>query len=653
MPVDVRPLVGRAEPLEAIEAALAAARRPPLIALVGEPGIGKTRLLAELAARAGGRGCLVLGGRASEFEDDLPFGAFIDALDDHVRGLGPRRLAGLEPDELAELAAIFPAIEAPAGVVATALGGERFRAHRALRALLEGLAAGRPLVVALDDVHWADQASAEALAHLLRNPPNARVLVAVAYRPAQLGRRLRAALAAGEQDGRVRTIALGPLAAREADELLGAGIARERRETIYAESGGNPFYLEQLARVAADRGRAGIAGGAHEGGVPRAVVAAIERELAALPADSRALLQGAAVAGDPFELDLALAAAALDEQAALPALDRLIETGLARATSAPRRFTLRHPLVRRAVYESAGPGWRLGAHERLVALQRARDAPAAELAHHVEASARPGDERAVALLARAGQAHSAHAPALAARRYAAALRLLPQGHQHAGRRLELLLPLAASLVASGGLSEGRGALLEALELLPAEAAGERVRVEASCAAVEHLIGLHAYAHSRLVSAFEALPERRSAEGACPAGRRRTSSCQRCRGVSPVPAAEAGCRVRRRPDRQNVGLCERAARSPCARPSQATGTCSPRTYGPRSRAYRPRRRAPAAPRPDCGSRRRRRGSAPEVAAVRRAGTGRGDLARRGPGAARRHLSHSLASARVEPGVQRWR
>ena len=159
--------------------------RPGAIALSGEPGIGKTRLLREVAARAEARGHLVLYGSASELEHDLPFSVFVDALDEYLPGLEPKRLAVLEDQVQAELAQIFPSLWALAGGHQVALQHERYRTHRAVRELLEGLARPAPLVLVLDDVHWADSASVELLGALLRRPPATAVLIAVAVRPHQ------------------------------------------------------------------------------------------------------------------------------------------------------------------------------------------------------------------------------------------------------------------------------------------------------------------------------------------------------------------------------------------------------------------------------------------------------------------------------------
>src|SRR3954454_5326467 len=278
------------------------------LAFSGEPGIGKTRLLRELRTRTEARGHLWLAGGAAELERELPFGVWVDALADHGTALGVERLERLVGDHVGELAAVMPGLGgAPAG-----LQDERYRTHRAVRALLEALALRRPVVLALDDLHWADEASLELVAHLLRHPPKAPLLLALAFRPAPVRALLAGALATGERDGTVTEHPLDALSRSDADSLLGEGVPGPVREAIFAEGGGNPFFLEQLAREhAAGRRDGSVGAGAGAGGVPRAVARALAMEIAALSEPGRLLAQGAAVAGDPVDLDLAIDAAGL------------------------------------------------------------------------------------------------------------------------------------------------------------------------------------------------------------------------------------------------------------------------------------------------------------------------------------------------------
>ena len=449
------PLVGRVREREAIEAALQGLPGSPggVVAIDGEPGIGKSRLLAHLVAAAVANRCTVLGARASEFERDLPYALWSEALDDDV-----------------------------------AAGADRHGTHRALRARLEGLATPRPAVLWMDDVQWGDPESIDALAALVRRPPAAPVLIALAAREGQIPAAVAAALAGAQ---RVTALRLAPLTAAEAAELVGPPAG-----ALYPHTGGNPFYLEQLARFPP---APEVVAAPHDGPVPPAVAAALAAELASLAPEPRRLLDAAAVAGDPFEPSLAAAVAELAEPVALQALDELLLRGLVRA-GAPRRFAFRHPVVRNAVYVAAGGGWRLGAHARAAAELERRGAGAVTLAHHVEHAARPGDEDAIELLSAAATELQAWAPATAARFHATALRLLPDDQRE--RRTATRRHLADAQAAAGDPAGARATLGGALATAgPAD----RLGLAIALANLEWWLGGHEEARRRLHVALVDLP----------------------------------------------------------------------------------------------------------------------------------------------------
>ncbi|HEY8584850.1 MAG TPA: LuxR C-terminal-related transcriptional regulator, partial [Capillimicrobium sp.] len=217
----------------------------------------------------------------------------------------------------------------------------------------------------------------------------------------------------------------------------------------------------------------------------------------ALGPASRALLDGAAVVGDPFEPALAAAAAGLGEDA-LVALDTLVAADLVRPDGLAFRF--RHPLVRQTLHAAAPPAWRAGAHARVAAALAARGAAPAVLAPHVEASAEVGDADAAATLAAAAAATSASAPATAARWFDAALRLLPA--PDAETRLALLASRTQALGAAGQPADAHAVLLELLDAL--DDGPLRVELVAATAAVEHLLGRHGDARARLDDALATL-----------------------------------------------------------------------------------------------------------------------------------------------------
>ena len=497
-PGSVDPLVGRAREREALAAALSSARAGGGIVLIeGEPGIGKSRLLLELQRLGSEAGGVVLSARASEFERDLPYAVWSDAIDRHLRELGERRVRLLGLVDPMTLAVVAPSMgsQGPGGPV-----GDRHRVHRALRDLLERLAAARLVVLCLDDVHWADADSGEALAALVRRPPAARVLIAVAGREGRLPMALGRAMAAAMSEDRVARIVLGPLSSAEAGELIGSDPA-----AIFTLSGGNPFYLKQLARVPSPGVDGGVAG---EGVVPAAVAASLASELGELSSPARLLLESAAVVGDPFEPDLAAEVAQLTETAALQTLDDLLGRALVRPAEEPRRFAFRHPLVRHAVYAAAAGGWRLAAHARAAQALTRRGAGVIAVAFHVEHSAHAGDEAAIAVLVEAADAARAWAPATASRFCAAVLRLLPVGPGDRERRARMQAALADAQSAAGDPAAARATLAEALRVAEGE---QRLGLTVAATYADLWLGRPQDARRRLQVTLRDLPAEPSRE----------------------------------------------------------------------------------------------------------------------------------------------
>src|SRR6266508_4478790 len=291
-------LVGRTAELSVVEDLIRALRggQGGALFLAGEPGIGKTALVGEILERSRQRGCLTLSGRAAEFGLEVPFAVFTDALEHHLRSSPETGVESLQDDQLALLAIVFPLLASrTAGGHVTAQPDERHRLLRAMRALLDSLASRQPLVLALDDLHWADGASIDLLCHLLHTGFDNPVFLLLASRPAQSQSRLLTALEGAERHGVSRRIELAPLSPAEAEELMGPEI---------------------------------------DAGLRRA-----------LSAPARTLLQGAAVLGEPFEPELAADTAGIEASEALDALDSLLDSDLIRAAEVPRRFRFRHPIV--------------------------------------------------------------------------------------------------------------------------------------------------------------------------------------------------------------------------------------------------------------------------------------------------------------------
>jgi len=502
--------VGRDAELRAIDDLLgrAGSGASTVVVIWGEPGIGKTSLIHEALARSAERHFTTLSGRAAEFEQDLPFAVFTEALERHVSSLDIDRLALDEHRHLASLRSVLPSLGAP-GLGAPVESGPHERHHvlRALHALLEALAAERPIVLALDDLHWADPASIDLLCRLLHRGIAHPSLLLLALRPGQAEARLRTALWEAERHGLVSWRELHPLSSAESEKLLGGIGDGDLRKLIYRESGGNPLYLEQLAVASAFQASAPDDDGeAPAKGVPAPVSAAIRAEAEALSAPARTLLEGAAVAGDPFEHALATEAAGMSGGDALGALDELVDSGLIRATDAPRRFRFRHPIVRRAVYQAAGAGWRLGSHRRVAAALETRGSPASARASHVERSAEFGDRAAVAVLTEAGDETMHHAPVSAARWFEAASRLIPADEENLEHRLRLAGQRATALGIAGRIDEGLEALSEFLALSPTDPTELRLRAAVFAAIFNELLGSQDTGRRILLEELTRLPD---------------------------------------------------------------------------------------------------------------------------------------------------
>ena len=510
-------LLGRESELAALDRLLEALATGEggVLWITGEPGIGKTALVTEALERSDGRGYMALSGRAAEYEQDVPFGVFVDGLEPRLELLAEDDPGLLENGELELAAGVFPSLASlDDGRKGIGEQDERHHLLRSMRRLLNRLASTQPLVLALDDLHWADGASVDLLCHLLHRPFEEPVLLLLASRPGQTPPRCLTAIEDAERRDLGRRMELTPLSVAEADELLGDALEPSLREALYRESEGNPFYLEQLAAGArhdittppGDREPA-------EGGVPAAVTAAIRGELAMLSPEAAAVLRAAAVLGDPFEPDLLADTAPATESDALEALDELLDRDLVRPSGAPREFRFRHPIVRRAVHETAGSGWLLAAHGRASAALEERGDPAALRAHHVERSARLGDDAAIDTLTEAGQEVARRAPASAAHWFEAALRLLPESARNLERRLELLGQRAAMLGLAGHFEEAREALGIFLDRSPQDGSSSRVAGAVLAAILDEQHGNHDVARGLLLDELSSLPDRDSPEAA--------------------------------------------------------------------------------------------------------------------------------------------
>ncbi|MDQ0833419.1 DNA-binding NarL/FixJ family response regulator [Streptomyces achromogenes] len=484
-------LVGRTAELARLDALLAGPDLPDAPAVVdiaGEPGIGKSRLLGEICARARRHGLTVLRGRATEYEQHVPFQAFTDALAD----VDPRVVAA-DPG-LPELEWVLHGIrQAAPGGTSDPGAVARFGPHRAISAFLTRLGE-RGVVLAVDDLHWADPASRELVDHLIRHPARGRVLLVVARRARQTPTSLTAALARGTGSGDVLHLALGPLPEEESIRTLAADVPGREAKQLYAASEGNPFYL--LALLHAYRGGARLPSvltqpdATDAVGVPHGLAVLLLDELTALTGPQRRVAEAVAALGAHATPAMVTAAIGLppgeptevtEQIRALAARDVL--------RAAPGgRWVLRHPLVRALVYENIAPGRRARLHRRAARALARSGAPATERAHHVARSMTGWDADAAAVLEESAAQCASTAPATAAHLLHVVLAHLPDTPEHERRRGELVLARARALGVSGGLRESRDLLHHLIETSGKDLLPLRTEAVAWCAVMERHLG---------------------------------------------------------------------------------------------------------------------------------------------------------------------
>jgi DNA-binding CsgD family transcriptional regulator/tetratricopeptide (TPR) repeat protein len=350
-------LVGRQAELGLLEQALTSAGegRPTLVMVAGEAGVGKTRLLDELARQGRDRGFMMLAGTCIDMgEGVLPLGPIAEALRDLRQTVGDDATRGLLGDALSTLAPLLPGL-APDPPAAPPL---RAAVLEHLRMLVERLSDRGPVGIIIEDLHWSDPSSRDALSYIARGLRSGPVLMAWSYRADELHRRhpLVPFLAETERSTRPVRIDLGPLCESEVGQLM----AEVRREhggeeevaRLFARSGGNPFFVEELL-YAGDDDR-----------LPAGLQAVVAARLAALPGDAQEVLRAAAVIG-ATDIDEETLEALLDlgPVEIRDALRQLVDTHVLRASG--DGYAFRHALLQEAAYAELLPGERIARHERV------------------------------------------------------------------------------------------------------------------------------------------------------------------------------------------------------------------------------------------------------------------------------------------------
>ena len=494
------PFVGRRDELARLAEQLDAARSGlgGLAVLVGEPGIGKTRLLEEFAAAARASGALVLQGRCFDGQRSRAFGPFAEAIAAYAEAVPASALrqdlastANVLGPIAPELYRSLPEVPAPLKLAPEA---ERQRLFDAVAKLFIAASRRAPVVVVLDDLHWADGGTLALLLHLAHIVPRQRMLLLGAYRDVEVDRRapLADTLAEVRRELDPERLVLEGLDRRALGELLAAlvaaGASASFVEDLATETAGNPFFVRQLLLHLLEEGRLESETGGfptrlsiRETGVPEGVREVIARRLSRLPPDASRFLGTASAFGGPFHFDVATAAAELSEHVALDVLEAALEAQLVRETDEPEVYDFVHALVRHTLYADMSPSRRVRVHWRIgEALEdRFGASPGphlSALAQHLAAGALAGDPlRAVDVSLSAGrraEGLTAYEEALA--HFERAIEMLERGSlSQPERRFSALMGAGFAHRALGHTTACREAYSQAAELASREGWPER------------------------------------------------------------------------------------------------------------------------------------------------------------------------------------
>lgn len=413
-PPPTLPLVGRERVLEIVLEGLEAAGRGhgELVLIRGELGVGKTRLAAEVARMARARHVTVLWGASYAQEGVVPYGPFVESLAGYLRGHQDTEWNALSTSpELRVL--LHLELPGPADLPAAAASQDHQRARllAALARLLDEIGARGPLLLVLDDLHAADEASVQALHHLARTAQERPWLIVGTYREEDVS--LTSALGtlgiSLSRAGQCRHINLSRLAradcARFVASLLHSTLDPSLLEHLYALSLGNPLFLQELVRMMRERETIAVVDGVWravhpESGVPQQVQGLVLSRVQALGETVYRALSLAAVAGMESTFALLHAAGDLEEGPLLDALDRALGARILDERQAG--YVFRHPLFRAALYDHLSAHRRASLHARLaVALEAQQPDEVEALAYQYTQTDRL--ERAIHYVERAGE----------------------------------------------------------------------------------------------------------------------------------------------------------------------------------------------------------------------------------------------------------
>ncbi len=405
------PLLGRDQALRCLEQAYAWVQSDQgrLVLISGEPGIGKSRLMQDFVTKLAGEATVIVGS-GHEAEQGLPYWLLVEALGPYLPTINPTT-PNFEPLHLAVLAGLWPELQRLLRNLPPPppqeLSQERRLLFQALVHLLLSLATQRPpLILCLDDLHWADEASLVWLGYLARRLQQVPVLVLGTYRTEEVAavRGLRTELI---RSGCLQEVSLEGLSQSEVlclvQHLSGQGKGVERfSQRLYRETGGNPFFLLEILRTMFEAGLlwqnetgwtfAGVdetTEDYRELPLPETVGEAIQARLGHLSAQGHQILEAGAVLGRRFNFDLVRATSGRRQREVVEALDELLARQIIVEDGGRYRFN--HDLIRTVVCRDLSCGRCRLLHRRAgEALQKLRPQDAAVLAWHFERAEEPG-----------------------------------------------------------------------------------------------------------------------------------------------------------------------------------------------------------------------------------------------------------------------
>ena len=448
----------------------------------GEAGVGKTRVVSELAARASAAGFTVLVGHCIELgAEGLPLAPLVDALRALARSTPADELAGLLGPARGGLARLLPELDPDAAGGLPPGDVQAAQLLELVLGLISRLSAASPVMLILEDLHWADQSTLELLAFLVRSLRDVRVLLLATYRSDELHRRhpLRPLLTGWERVRSMRRIELRRFDRDEVAAQLDAILARpsppELVDLVSDRSGGNAFLVEELAGV--------VRAGGDPADLPPSLRDVLLSRIDSLSAAAQLLLRTASVAGRRVPERLLATVAALDEPALFAALRETVESHLLVVDDTGLGYAFRHALARDAVYEDMLPGERVRLHAaygtalaREPGLADDQAAVPAALAHHWYAAL----DLPLALpasITAARRAMASYAPAEAQQHLERALQIwprVPDAEQRTGLDQAEVSRLTADAAYQAGAVDRAVSLLDqALTELPAD--GDVVR----------------------------------------------------------------------------------------------------------------------------------------------------------------------------------